>query len=127
MQAIIVYNHLGRNTASPVSHPGNGGGLCAGGLLTPSLIAGNTFDGNVAGSLDSGWGEFEQTTGSSELRLLGGSLKLKTFRLGKLGRKKVKRITLGGKAIPFEREGSDLQLKRTVRIEEGQALRVKLA
>jgi len=77
-------------------------------------------------SLDSGWGEFEQTPSSVELRLLSGWLKLKTFRLGKLGRKKVKRITLGGKAIPFEREGSDLQLKRTVRIKEGQALRVKL-
>ena len=56
VEAIILNNRLGRNTASPVSHPGHGGGLSASGLLPPSLIAGNTFDGNVAGALDSGWG-----------------------------------------------------------------------
>jgi len=56
VQAVIWDNDIGDNIASPVSHRGYGGGLYATGLVTPSLIAANTFDSNTAGQLDSGRG-----------------------------------------------------------------------
>ena len=77
-------------------------------------------------SLDSGWGEFEQSAEAAELRLLAGHLTLKTFRLGKLGKATVKSVKLAGKAAPFSFDGGDLKLRRTVRIKEGQTLRVRL-
>ena len=77
-------------------------------------------------SLDSGWGEFEQSANTAELRLLSGSLKLKTLRLGKLGKATVRSVRLAGKVVPFEFDGVAIRLKRMVRIKEGQTLRVKL-
>jgi hypothetical protein len=49
VQAAIYDNTIRSNTASPVSHLGHGGGLYATGLVTPSLVAGNTFEQNIAG------------------------------------------------------------------------------
>ncbi len=47
--ATITRNQIHDNLASPLSpHRGYGGGLYATGLITPSLIAGNTFDTNIA-------------------------------------------------------------------------------
>ena len=56
VHADIWDNDIGRNVASPVSHRGHGGGIYATGLVTPSLIAANNVEANVAGELDNGWG-----------------------------------------------------------------------
>ena len=77
-------------------------------------------------SLDSGWGEFEQSASFAELRLLSGSLKLKTLRLGKLGKATVRSVRLAGKAVPFTFDAGEIRLKRMARIKEAQTLRVKL-
>ncbi len=55
--ATITRNQIHDNLASPLSpHQGYGGGLYATGLITPSLIAGNTFETNIAAFNDSGDG-----------------------------------------------------------------------
>ena len=77
-------------------------------------------------SLDSGWGEFEQSATVAELRVLSGSLKLKTFRLGKIGKKVIKGVTLAGKAIDFTVDGNDIRLKRIVTVGPDKPLRASL-
>jgi hypothetical protein len=56
VQAAIYDNTVRSNIASPISHLGYGGGLYASGLVTPSLIAGNLFEENIAGFDDNGNG-----------------------------------------------------------------------
>jgi len=76
-------------------------------------------------SLDSGWGEFEQKATAAELRVLSGKLAIRTLRLGRIGRKKVTAVTLGGRRLAFEAAGGEVRLKRGVHIRSGRALRVR--
>ncbi len=78
-------------------------------------------------SLDSGWGEFEMKPGSAEVRLLQGCLRLNVLSLPFAAKKKIRTVTVGKKRVPFEQDGGDIRFKRPVQIEEGGALRVRMA
>ena len=73
VEAAIYDNQIRSNTASPISPQGYGGGLYATGLVTPSLIAGNTFESNIAGFNDNGKGGGIYVD-ASEARLEGNEL-----------------------------------------------------
>jgi len=77
-------------------------------------------------SLDSGWGEFEQTPHAAELRVLAGKMKVKTFRLGKIGRRQPKAVTLAGKRVAFTVDGKDIRLSRAVSVAPSKPLQVRL-
>ena len=78
-------------------------------------------------SLDNGWGEFELTPRGAELRVLYGTLRLRSLRLGALRQCEARRVTLAGKRVAFERQGVELLLSRPACLRVGKPLRVTLA
>lgn len=54
--AVISDNTIRYNIASPLSQAGHGGGIYVRGVVSPSLVSGNTLEGNVAGHNDDGNG-----------------------------------------------------------------------
>jgi hypothetical protein len=54
--AFIVGNSIRHNTASPESPEGYGGGSYVAGLVSSSLVSGNSLEGNIAGHSDDGKG-----------------------------------------------------------------------
>ena len=77
-------------------------------------------------SLDSGWGEFHQTAGSSEIRILYGQIQVKTLSLSLPPQKKVMSICLGDKSLAFTQNHGTIRLKRAVYIRKGQRLVLRM-
>ncbi|GIV78953.1 MAG: hypothetical protein KatS3mg050_3347 [Litorilinea sp.] len=75
-------------------------------------------------SLDSGWGEFEQTPGRVELRVLYGHLPLRELALSFLAHATAEAVHVDGRPVAFQQEGSTLHLADEIRLEAGQVLEV---
>jgi hypothetical protein len=75
-------------------------------------------------SLDSGWGEFALQPGRMELRVLYGSLRVRTLELPLAEGEMVRAVLLGSKEVPFAQDGNQVHLQPAVRIEHAQSLTV---
>jgi len=77
-------------------------------------------------SLDSGWGVLEMRGNRVELKVLEGSLTLKTLDLPCLRGSKTVRVRLGAKTLPAVNRLGNLDLPRPVRVTPQQALTITM-
>ncbi len=75
-------------------------------------------------SLDSGWGQYVQTAANIELRILYGSLPLKTLRLPHNGACPIRSVTVNGQAVAFREENRTLILNDWLTIQTKETLTV---
>ncbi len=75
-------------------------------------------------SLDSGWGEYVQTATNIELRILYGSLPLKTLRLPQNTAHPVRSVTVNGQTVVFREENGTLILNDWLTIQTNGTLTV---
>lgn len=78
-------------------------------------------------SLDGGWGVYAQKPGSVELRLLKGTLRLKTLLLPFMSGYTIRRVVCDGKSVSFTRRDGEIELDREILVREGRFLRVYAA
>jgi hypothetical protein len=75
-------------------------------------------------SLDSGWGVFEMKRKQVELRVLYGELRLRTLKLPRLAKMKVKTVSLNGRRIIYTQDLEGITFQPPVRIRPNESLKV---
>ncbi len=94
------------------------------GMIGFNPIGPSVEDYRTFWSLDSGWGTFEMTLGSSELNVLHGELRISTLRIPDSMKDRIRDIALGGQPIRWSRKDRDVHFPETITIGERQSLHI---